>query len=1002
MVLSISQGKSSTRLWRLFTNGIHLLGVVVLLPLALSVQAIVTDDYDFKIPEGSLHSALLELGKQADSSIVFPSSLKDDQDISAIRGKYSVLQVLEQLIEGRNLEYRIIGPQTIVVLPRCRNARDCQSMREELDLSIQQYPMIEELIVRGRPVTGSRFKQINVNAFAPVDIITSAEIRLTGAQTISDLMRFTPAVAGNATSTAISNRGNGTANVTLRGLPGTNTLVLINGNRSVVNALDGSSVDLNSIPLAAVDHIEILKDSGSSIYGSDAIAGVVNVILKKSFDGVLVSSFIGQSSRSDNQTQRYDLVSGFDVGNLNLLLTASHYQQDGILSRDRSLSSNADGRNRGGVDRRTTATPTSRLLVDGVTRTLDSNSGGYLPGTLAADFREATDEDLFNPLSFTSSLTPTERDAIFINGQFKDLGVLDASFELSYVDNSTTITLAPTPIFTAFQTNPLTISAMNRFNPFGEDISDARISVLGLGPRLQQNEAETWRAMAMIMGNLYDGEWQLSVNLGQTDAEERLNNLIDKEVLALGLGDDAACMTTSGCVPINLFGSPGAIDAEQLNAIRASARTSGESGLASLKLDFSQRLNVLPAGDVEFASGLEVRRESLTVVADRKLEEGMLIGGEFGSSDGDRDTVEFYLESLLPLAKEAPGIHSLEADLSFRVTYSSDFSDKANPKLALRYRPIEDVMLRASFSTGFRAPSLFELFQVGSASNMLLSDPCTKVENVGVLPGCLTQSDPLRQEFLTVMGGNDQLRPETSKNISMGVVYTPEGLRDFRFGIDLFKINIDDVIGTNSQFILDQNAAGTLFPDQVVRNANGEIVQIIANNNNFGERDIFGFDVEVSWRVFIPKWGTFSVDLSSSHISEYLFQINPDSPVVDLAGTFVDEASGGNGSIPEWRSRLNLLWQFGRWEFAYSSFHVSSLTEEVPFVNRVRESGAWTRQDMQVNYHFNSGESLITFGIENLLDEMPPFMASAFNDNFDARTHELVGRFWYARISHRI
>ena len=162
MVLSISQGKSSTRLWRLFTNGIHLLGVVVLLPLALSVQAIVTDDYDFKIPEGSLHSALLELGKQADSSIVFPSSLKDDQDISAIRGKYSVLQVLEQLIEGRNLEYRIIGPQTIVVLPRCRNARDCQSMREELDLSIQQYPMIEELIVRGRPVTGSRFKQINV------------------------------------------------------------------------------------------------------------------------------------------------------------------------------------------------------------------------------------------------------------------------------------------------------------------------------------------------------------------------------------------------------------------------------------------------------------------------------------------------------------------------------------------------------------------------------------------------------------------------------------------------------------------------------------------------------------------------------------------------------------------------------------------------------------------------------------------------------------------------
>ncbi|MGB2466479.1 MAG: TonB-dependent receptor, partial [Porticoccaceae bacterium] len=123
---------------------------------------------------------------------------------------------------------------------------------------------------------------------------------------------------------------------------------------------------------------------------------------------------------------------------------------------------------------------------------------------------------------------------------------------------------------------------------------------------------------------------------------------------------------------------------------------------------------------------------------------------------------------------------------------------------------------------------------------------------------------------------------------------------------------------------------------------------------------------------------------------------------MDLAGTFVDKTAGGSGSIPEWKSRLNLFWQFGRWEFALSSLHISSLTEQIASQNRSRESGAWSREDMQVSYHFNSGESLVTMGIENILDQAPPFLGTAFNDNFDARTHDATGRFLYARLSHRL
>ena len=164
-------------------------------------------------------AALIALGQQTQSSIIFPSSMPDDQDAPEVVGNFSILQILDQLIENRDIEYRIVGPHDSGGFARCQAGWDCAAMHEDLQRSKQQYPMIEELIVRGKPLTGSRFKQIDGNSFTPTDIITATEIRLSGAQTLSQLMRFTPEVAGNSASTAVSNGGNGTASVTLRGLP---------------------------------------------------------------------------------------------------------------------------------------------------------------------------------------------------------------------------------------------------------------------------------------------------------------------------------------------------------------------------------------------------------------------------------------------------------------------------------------------------------------------------------------------------------------------------------------------------------------------------------------------------------------------------------------------------------------------------------------------------------------------------------------------------------------
>lgn len=966
-------------------------------PLVGSARAIVTDTYEVSLPSGGLHKSLVALGQQTQASIIFPSQVPD-KIRPAVAGEFSVLQVLEQLIEGQDLEYRVVGPQTLVVLPRCYAARACQAMGDELAFSIQQYPMIEELVIRGKPVTGSRFKQLNAGGFTPVEILTATEIRLTGAQTMAELMRSTPEVMGNSDSTAVSNGGNGTASVTLRGLPATNTLVLVNGQRLANNALDGSSVDLNSIPLAAVDRIEILKDSGSSIYGSDAIAGVVNIILKKRFKGAVINAFYGSASRGDNQTKRYDYVGGLSLSALDLMITASHYQQAGIFSRDREISASADGRAMGGLDFRSSATPNARLQVGGDVLLLSADN---LNGSAVADFRRATDDDLFDYRQLTSSLAPAERNSIHIAGELKNLAAVDAAFELTHVDSRSHTTLAPASVLTAFSAEPISIDSNNPYNPFGQAIDDARISLVGLGPRQQHNRAKTTRAHGRIMGNLRDGEWQLSLNWSQTRATERWRNLVDLEQLARGLSSAQNCANTAGCVPINIFAPAATMPQDQLDYIAANALNQGRAELWSLNLDLSQLVDIVPAGEVEFASGLEFRRERLHTSVDKLVLGNQLIGAATGNSQGSQNITEMYLESLIPLAKNLPGVHSLEANASFRLTHSSSFGVRANPKMALRYKPLQDLMLRASLSWGFRAPSLFELYREASSTQAFLNDPCSGA-NASQLTGCSQPTDPLRTEYSVVIGGNSNLRPEKSQNLSMGFLYQPNGLENLSLGVDIFSIEVDQVIDANGQFFVNQNAHNGRFADLITRSDSGELLQVTANNQNLGSREIQGADIDISWRVFIARWGTFGVNMGGSYIDSYRFAPEPGAPGTDLAGSFVDKTAGGSGSIPEWKSRLNLFWQFGRWEFALSSLYISSLREQIISENRARESGAWSREDMQVSYHFNSGESLVTLGMENILDQAPPFLGTAFNDNFDARTHDSTGRFLYARLSHKL
>ena len=303
-------------------------GSVVLLLCCLPVTAIGRAEYFFQLRSQPLSQSLIQFSHQSGLAIVFPAPVTRDMQAPEIEGEMEAEEALRRLLAGTELAWRLIDNRIIAVYDgSCEASNNCLA-NEEL---LVQYPLyvpgIEELYVYGNRLTGSLIKRSHLQGSAPLDVISSPDIELSGAQTIGEILRYLPAVSGNSTSTAISNGGDGTATVTLRGLPASSTLVLINGRRVANDGLAGESIDLNSIAPAAVERIEILKDGASPIYGSDAIAGVINIIMKEDFYGLLLEQFAGTSDDGDGETLTTTIQYGTGFRNGSFFVSAIRSQR---------------------------------------------------------------------------------------------------------------------------------------------------------------------------------------------------------------------------------------------------------------------------------------------------------------------------------------------------------------------------------------------------------------------------------------------------------------------------------------------------------------------------------------------------------------------------------------------------------------------------------------------------------------------------------------------------
>ena len=886
-------------------------------------------------------------------------------------------------------------------------------------------------------VTGSRIKRTEVETAQPVTVMTSAEIKQTGLTTIGAVIQKLTS-SGASLSTMDNFGGNftftggGQSTVDLRNLDAKRVLVLVNGKRWATG-LDGT-VDLNTIPSSVIDHVEVLQDGASSIYGSDAIAGVVNIITVKNYNGGEASAYEGiynGDSHWDGKTQAYDFTMGSSNEKSGMLFNLSYTNQDGVLSKDRNISKEpviGQG-NSGG----SSAIPNGRFVfVPPTTSPWNTFCGGTCDLTLAtpvngvptmADFRpfvsHGPTSDRFNYAPFNYVLTPEERYSGFVQG-YEDLADnITFKADMMYSHRDSHQQAAPEPLFFASSSIAIDIPKTQQYNPFGFDLNaadpkNANLFLLGRrmvenGPRLYHEKEDTYH-IDMGLNGFFDmggKEWDWDANYAfSKDSEIDVNDgHFDVSHLRLALGDATLCAQIQGCVQLNLFGGKGAITQQMLNYIKYTAQNQFENNQRVYNLDLTNSdLFSLPGGPAGIALGYEQLEHDGLFLPDSVAQNGydsFNPGRPQLPTTGRETSQAEYVELDMPVLGDMPGIKLLDLDLAGRHTHYDVYGTSNTYQWGLKYQPNDEWLLRTSWSQGFRAPSIQELFSAGTNFSANIVDPC---DSPASSPVCAAQGVPSgytqpNAQINTLEIGNRHLRPETSVSRTVGFVYSPNWLAGFNLNMDYYKIEINNVIQPLSgQTILDgcytAVAANSSAADckLITRTAFGAVETLNDKIVNAGTITTSGIDANVTYAFPSTAAGNFKLTFDDTHIKSY--SLNG----VELAGV----ERGGSVfpfGVPRDKARLALDWVAGPWSAQYALRYVRSMVEENNGAPTGVHIGATTYHDVQGAYTADSLNTTFTLGIRNLFGKNPPSSTVQELNNFDPTLYDVPGRFVYGRIS---
>lgn len=797
-------------------------------------------------------------------------------------------------------------------------------------------------------VTGTNINSGDSPPFVPETIFNREAVERSGSRSLGDFFQSLPQNSGPTfTENQNESLAPGGAAVALRGLGPDATLVLINGRRVAPYpfAQNGITafVDLNSIPLAAIQQIDILRDGASTIYGTDAIAGVVNVRFLEKYDGAMVTVGYGNTTDTDTSEYRASLITGYtdERRGTELVLVADYFHREALFQTDRYFSESIDQRRQGGSSFLSSVANPGTVFdpVTGDPLRVPANSDGTPEVSEFSPGRNRFDRAPFQPL-----VPETERFGFATRAKVRLAPAVDLFAEFGYRNTFTTQQLSPAPI--EGDVENISVPAANPFNPFGADVV-FRYRVTEAGPRVDEIDSDFYRAVAGINVHL-PGRWELETALlfSQTDTEvQGFNNLSRPAVLA-------ALADTNPATSFNVFGAGNNVNnPATIQSFLVTTTRNGKSGLFGADAKMNGPLFSLPAGDLLTAFGMEYRHEDLEDHFDPFSASGRVIDLNSTSASGDRDIIAGFAEFYAPIVSNAmaiPGIHKLEAQFALRAENYSDFGSTVNPKIGLAWQPIPDwLLIRGSWSTGFRAPSLVQ----SSTGSLTFSQELRDTTRFAVTGAPEDESQSLQ----ILSGGNPNLDAEDSQNFSAGFVLTPPVVQGLTFSADYFHIEIENSIASlDPQFILDNEGD---FPGLVVRapasasdialGIPGNVLLVNTSFQNLGFIQVQGIDATLEYITPKTSIGTFTVRMDAAYMLSFEQQSSEGQPVRELVGTF---------ARPQLRGRAQFGWRIGGFE-AITTFNYIDSYEDLPADRRVDYS---TTVDVLLEYRFAKAQRPVT------------------------------------------
>ncbi len=839
-------------------------------------------------------------------------------------------------------------------------------------------------------ITGSSIKRLASQSSLPITSIRAEDFAKQGLATAQEVLATIPM---NQTSTGASQSvgaGTGGRSVAdLRGLGGDKTLVLLNGRRLANHPFFADTVDLNIIPVAALDRVEVLRDGASAIYGTDAIGGVINFITKRSYQGVAVTAEAFKPQHKGGDEQRVNLTGGWgDLSSdgYNFLGVLDVHRQRPLTAIDRDFSNTGVRPGRGVSQTSGTPFPANFFSDNGISGNPSFATGCMPPASIPSTTNQTC---RFDFTQFVDDIPRTQQ-ASFLGRFSKKLGdEHTASIEYLHSDSQNTSRVAPPPLAGI----GLTMTSTSPFYPgagitppvaglTGEPL-DISWRPLATGKREQKDVSKTDRLLASIEGNLAGWDYNSGLSYAEGRATSRFTGgyVIDARMIA-GIADGTLNPFGDQTPAGNTYLQDSLLLGEFLNAkVKSSA------------LDFkaSRDLMAMAGGQLSFAVGGEIRHDRATYLVDRALAGQASSSGFADAQDqrGSRTIRALFSELNIPVIKD------LELNLAGRYDRYSDVGGRFDPKVAVRWQPARSVLVRGSYNRGFRAPTLYDIYGPQTTTNTAepWDDPLLcpgGVPVAGANPNLVcNQQQNIRQ------GGNVHVKPEKSRTWSVGVVFEPT--TTLTLSADFWDIKLKDQISQLAEQTLFGNF--TKYRDLFVYNAAGTRLDYVLDTTmNLGEVKTRGIDLSLLWRMPRMGPGSTTLTMDGTFVDKYDYQNEPGGPFTHNAGRYADATP-----VFRWRHNASLAWTMAPWTLTLANRFQSGYDDQngvdPEFAQRVKHYSSWS-----LSASYSSKQHIdLTAGIKNLLDTDPPFtnQSTTFQQGYDPRYTDPLGRTFYLRATYK-